>query len=197
MSSKQPLKPPSPLFARRLSSGGWVYDDKTEHAFAVACSVWGFSLVAFDNFLEATDWTGAGAKANLEHLLKRRSEAIAAFTGKNLRLMRAIIEGLAAQQQLIQADEALRPKARHGSKFVAKKPGSSGPVRKAVASALRKSPTLKVEGVWGVLASNPPKNLEFYGTTAERRYIRRKDHPDTGWRRFQNIVSEERKKIAG
>jgi hypothetical protein len=185
------------FFARRLSANGWVYDDKTEHAFALACSVWGFSLVGFDNFLEAADWSTPGAQANLKHFLKRRSEAIAAFTGKNLRLMRAIIEGLATQQELIQADEVLRPKAKHGSKFVAKKPGSAGPVRKVIAKALRKNPASSAEEVWGLLTADPPQNLEFYGTTPERRYIRRQGHPDTGWRRFQNIVSEERKKLTG
>lgn len=197
MRLKQPLKPLTMLFARRLSSDGWVYDDKTEHAFAVACSVWGFSLVAFDNFLEATDWSGPGAQLNLKRFLSRRSEAIAAFTGKNLRLMRAIIEGLGAQQQLIQADETLRPKAKHGSKFVAKKPGSAGPVRKAISRALRKNPTHTADAVWRLLAANPPKNLEFYGITVDRRYIRREGHLDTGWRRFQNIVSEERKRLTG
>lgn len=194
MSAKQPPKPLTPLFARRLSSDGWVYDDKTEHAFALACSVWGFSLVAFDDFLEATDWSTPGAQANLKYFLKRRSEAIAAFTGKNLRLMRAIIEGLATQQELIQTDAALRPKAKHGSKFVGRKPGAGGPVRAAIAKILKANPKYKTEEIWQKLEDHPPRAMEFHGEGQDR-HIWTDGHGATGWHQFQTLVSEEKAKL--
>jgi hypothetical protein len=183
------------LFPRDLSENGWIYRSRSDHFFALKAQILGFDLLAFDEFLER-EVSGPKSKEVLAWLMKRRGQACEALEAKNLPLGKAILEMLHVYYQLVRREEFLLPTARHGKKFVAKKPGASGPVRKAIARVLKKNAKLTAEKVWQCLKDDPPRGLEFYGSGAAR-HIWRKGRRDTGWRRFQNIVSEEKVKLRG
>ena len=202
----KPIKPAKPrkkakpseqaqLFPRDDSATGWVYRSKEDHFFALKARILGFDLLAFDDFLER-ELTGPKSTQVLTWLTNRRGQARAALQLKNIPLAKAIMEMLHVYYQLVRREDYLLPKAKHGAKFVAKKSGASGPVRKAITRALKTNPKFSAEKVWKFFVSNPPRGLEFYGA-GEKRYIWSTGRADTGWRRFQNIVSEERKKLGG
>jgi hypothetical protein len=195
MSRSKTASTAAQLFPRDLSEFGWVYRSKEDHVFALKARILGFDLLAFDEFLER-ELSGPKSKDVREWLVKRRTQACAALQAKDLSLGKAILEMLHVHYQLARREDVLLPKAKHGTKFVAKKPGATGPVRKAIAKVLKSNPTFTVEKVWQCLKANPPKVLEFYGSAASR-YIWSEGRPDTGWRRFQNIVSEEKSKFKG
>jgi hypothetical protein len=187
-------KPTTSLIARRLATNGWVYDDKTEHAFALTCGIFGFNLVEFDNWLEGEGWESAAARKNQQWFLNYRAQALIAFKDKDRRLLRTTLDLLSTAQSSIRTDDALLPKARHGSKFVGKKPGAAGPVRKAITRVLKVNPAAKTEEVWLKLKSKPPQKMDFHGT-GRSRHIWTEGRGMTSWHRFQSMVSEERAKL--
>ena len=81
-----------------------------------------------------------------------------------------------------------------GQKFIAgRKPGSGGPIRKAIARLLKKNPEMKNPELWEMLEAHPPQGWQFY---AERKYIegpKAGDGMSQGW--FFSVCSEERKKL--
>jgi hypothetical protein len=181
------------LFPRDLSPKGWVYRDRNEHFFALKARVLGFDLLGFDDFLER-ELTGPNCADVLAWLMKRRGQARDAIDKGNLPLGRAIVEMLHVYYQLVRREDVLLPKARHGSKFVGKKRGASGPVRKAIAKVLKLNPALKTEDVWQTLTDKPPKGMDFHGDGKDR-HIWTDQRGPTGWHQFQNLVSEERTKL--
>jgi hypothetical protein len=183
------------LFPRDLSESGWIYRSKEDHVFALKALILGFDLLAFDEFLER-ELSGPKSKDVREWLVERRTHACAALQAKDLSLGEAILEMLHVYYQLVRREDVLLPKAKHGMKFVAKKPGGVGPVRKAIARVLKSNPTFTAEQVWQCLKANPPKGLEFHGSAALR-HVWSTGRQNTGWRRFQNIVSEEKTKLKG
>ncbi len=195
MKQSKTKKVPAQIFERDLSESGWIYRNKSDHVFALKARIFGFDLLAFDDFLER-ELSSPKSKDVLAWMVKRRSQASAAIESKNLPLAKAILEVMHVYYQLVSREDYLLPKARHGAKFVAKKQGAAGAVRKAIETALKANPKLTPEKVWEQLKAKPPQGLEFYGTGAAR-HIWREGRKDTGWRRFQNIVSDEKTKLKG
>lgn len=75
-----------------------------------------------------------------------------------------------------------------------RKPGTVSPLRLAVRRILRRTPQATAAGVWAALAARPPKGLSFVDSSRLGRYVETAGKPDTGYRRFATIVSEERPK---
>jgi len=86
--------------------------------------------------------------------------------------------------------------AATGRKFhKGRKVGAVSPVRKRVAQILKNSPSATATEVWTAAARQPPKGYQFFENTLGR-YIEGPEVGDNmGWSRFQNVVSEERKKV--
>ena len=86
----------------------------------------------------------------------------------------------------------------HGAKMRAgRKVGAVGAVRKAIQRVLKDTPTATTAEVWSAIKARPPKGLEFRETTKLGKYIesmstKSKAPATTGYRRFENMVSEER-----
>lgn len=76
-----------------------------------------------------------------------------------------------------------------------RKPGTVGPIRRAVASYLKKHPAAKNEEIWQALAGKPPRGWVFMDNRLGR-YI---EGPAVGDRmeiaRFRNICAEARKPL--
>ena len=86
--------------------------------------------------------------------------------------------------------------AAHGENFTGKKKGAVGPIRKAIAKALKEHPAIKSPEIWDKLKDKPPRGWAFYDNR-QGKYIEG-PHASQGmeYRRFCNICSEERKKLA-
>lgn len=90
------------------------------------------------------------------------------------------------------------PLASAGRKFLenARKPGTYGPIRKAIARLLKQRPMKNAE-LWDAIKLRPSRGWEFRDN-AQGRYI---TEPKAGrgmnYARFRNIASEERKKLKG
>jgi hypothetical protein len=122
-----------------------------------------------------------------------------------LRLHRVMILGnltegelhdiLAERTAAIEEAAALRPIADHGKKFKGRKPGSGGPIRKAVARLLKKYPALKNPELWDEIKSRPPRGWSVFDNS-HGKYIEGPKAGD-GMKRahFCTVCSEERKKI--
>lgn len=85
--------------------------------------------------------------------------------------------------------------ARHGQKFKdGKKIGSVGPIRKEIAKLLGNNPQMKTPELWSTIAKKPPKGW----TVCENRQGKYIEGPKVsdgmGYRRFESVVSAERKK---
>lgn len=92
--------------------------------------------------------------------------------------------------------------AEHGQRFKdGRKPGSGGPIRKAIAKLLAKNPTMKNPDLWGAIKKKPPKGW----SAEEPRYFNFEPellgpNPETdhmSYRRFCTVCGEERRKVKG
>ncbi len=84
------------------------------------------------------------------------------------------------------------PKAAKGEKFLpGRDAGAVSPLRKAIRGHLRKNPSATAAEVWSALKARPPTGHDFMDNRLGK-YI---EHgtASTGYRRFQNLVSEERR----
>jgi hypothetical protein len=107
--------------------------------------------------------------------------------------MRQAMEGWAAQNAL---SNSLAPFAKKGRLFKPGKPkGALSPLAKSVREYLVTYPKATADEVWGALSAKPPYGHTFCDNTVGR-YIEY-DEPGkyTEYRRFRNIVSEQRAKI--
>ena len=76
-----------------------------------------------------------------------------------------------------------------------RKPGTISPVRKAVRRYLANHPADSAAQAWKAFTMKLLRGIELYEANgAVERYIRTAGWPDTSYRQFQNIVSEERPK---
>lgn len=75
-----------------------------------------------------------------------------------------------------------------------RRPGSGSRVRKEVAKHLMRNPKATAAEVWAAIEAKPPKGMSVLENRAGR-YIETTGAKDTGYDRFANIVSEERKKL--
>lgn len=83
-----------------------------------------------------------------------------------------------------------------GEKFSSgRKSGTKGPVRKEIEKLLKKNPTLKTPELWDALFAKPPRGWEFRNNRVGK-YAEGPDGANMNWARFQNVCSEERKKLA-
>jgi hypothetical protein len=76
-----------------------------------------------------------------------------------------------------------------------RKEGTVGAVRKAIQRVLKDRPTATTAEVWSVIKARPPKGMAFFESTNPKlgKYIETSGNADTSYRRFANIVSEEKK----
>ena len=86
------------------------------------------------------------------------------------------------------ADDAAHGKTMRDGR----KRGTVGPVRLAVRKALKRSPDDSAAQVWSAIKAKPPKGMALYETPKLGKYIQSDGAPDTGYRRFATIVSEEK-----
>jgi len=95
--------------------------------------------------------------------------------------------------------ENLRPLLDQGRAFTTgRKPGSSGPIRKAISRLLAKNPGIKNRDLLAAIKQNPPKGWqveEFTHFDYPPQIVGPKLETDhMGYERFCNIAAEERKK---
>ncbi len=84
--------------------------------------------------------------------------------------------------------------AAHGQKFKdGRKQGSSGPIPKAIAKLLAKTPTMKNPDLWEAIKKKPPKGWSFCDNRIGK-YIEGPNGKETGYKRFCNLCGYERKK---
>lgn len=92
--------------------------------------------------------------------------------------------------------------ARYGRKMrEGRKPGAIGSLTKVIARYLHKNSTASAKEIWNALAKKPPRGMGFMDSPRLGKYIEYFDknglssQPDTSYRRFQNIVSEQRRHL--
>ncbi len=96
--------------------------------------------------------------------------------------------------------ERLEPLANKGAKFVGKKPGSLGPLARAVQQHLKACRNDSPEAVWSALSRKPPKGMTFRDNPAGK-YVEFDKRTFAGnlknseYRNFANIVYRERKRL--
>jgi hypothetical protein len=81
-----------------------------------------------------------------------------------------------------------------GQKFAAgRRPGSGGPIRKAIARLLATNPSMKNAELWDTIAAKPPRGWRLWQDRDGHRHIDGpKGIPGMGYARFCTIASEER-----
>ena len=181
--------------SRKLDkAGNWLYrGPEIRSAIILWQLTHGFNLVELDNYLEESGWESAAAKANRELLLKRRAQALAAHKAGQHELVVAWLSFLSLAMRAGKRMELLIPSAKLGKKFSSgRKVGTVGPVRGAIRRYLKKRPYAKTAEIWWHFESQPPRGWEFFDNRLGR-YIETKGPESTSYRRFGDIVSEERK----
>lgn len=180
-------------------SDSWLYADPNVQSAIVDFGVFhNFNLADFDNFLAEPGWDASSlTRAHLAELLKWRADALAArATGDRVRMI-AILTLMKSDMDRVREREALLPLARKGHKFKpGRQAGTIGAVRKAVRAYLADYPDASAAHVWDDLKSAPPKGLAFYSSPRLGEYIEDDENKSTSRRRFDNIVSLERKMIS-
>ena len=152
----------------------------------------GFNLVELDNYLEESGWDSAAAQANRDLLLQRRAQALAAQKAGNQELVLAWLSFLSLAMRAGKRMELLIPSAKLGKKFSAgRKPGTAGPVRRAIRRYLKSDSRARAAQIWSGLKAKPPKGMEFYEST-QGPYIWTAGHGETKYAHFRNLVTMER-----
>ncbi len=113
------------------------------------------------------------------------------ITGSLSDLIRMLqnLDGLTEERQ--GAEAVLAPDAEHGRKFTGRKPGAVNPITKQVAAYLKKHPTASAIEVWDALAKSP-KGYRLIDSENLGRYIEKGAVLCMEWKRFQNVVTEQR-----
>lgn len=92
-------------------------------------------------------------------------------------------------------DEFLKTVAE---KFIAgRKPGTAGPIRKAIRRLLEKSPDLKNAGLWAELSVKPPKGWTFFDNHLGKYAEGPKGGQNMNYSTFRNVAALERKAFKG
>jgi len=161
-------------------------------AFRTYCVLMGFDLVGFDAWLSTLE----GEPVHKE-LTGRRALAWAAIRANDEQRGLRHLEWMLLRWRWIKRADALVPLAMLGDKFKrGRRRGTIGAVRKFVTVYMKKHPAAKAADVWLAIACKPPRDVEVYEASgALGPYIRTAGKPDTSYRQFQNIVSEERSKL--
>lgn len=139
-----------------------------------------------------------GAAAILEKALWNPKTLSANLNDLTIRLHRLMIVGNMSDDQLRIALLDLadaKVDAEHGKKFQGRKKGAVGPIRKAIRRLLKKNHKMKTAEIWAEIKTKPPKGWTVMDN-AQGKYI---EGPKAGdemkYRRFTNVVSEEKKLI--
>jgi hypothetical protein len=86
--------------------------------------------------------------------------------------------------------------AEHGQRFKdGRKPGSSGPVRKAIAKFLAKNQAMKNPELWEAIKNKPPKGWQAYENARFGKYFEGPAGAKMEYGRFCTVCGEERKKV--
>ncbi len=75
-----------------------------------------------------------------------------------------------------------------------RKPGTGGPIRKAIARLLKKNPDPKPRELWAALKNNPPRGWSFCDNLQGKYIEGPRANTGMSYARFCNIASEERGK---
>jgi hypothetical protein len=124
-------------------------------------------------------------------------EALARLQGKTLAQgIAGTPEAYAAALEDVQATTRLVGDAELGRSFkTGRKAGAGGPIRAAIAKALKKNPRMTSAALWDALAAKPPRGWVFRENDLGK-YAEGPQNVNMNWARFQNVCSEERKKLA-
>lgn len=77
-----------------------------------------------------------------------------------------------------------------------RKPGSGGPIRKAIMKILAKSPEIKNPEIWEAIKKNPPKFWQAYENAKLGKYFEGPTAKEKmEYKRFCTVCGEERKKL--
>jgi len=163
-------------------------DDRDELSFRIASMLCGFDLAAFDVWFAALRPCAAR-----DELLELRRKARAAFLTTGTESAKPFLELMHVRRIFIQRDEFLLPLARKGEPFNRGKPkGAAGPLRKLVRTMLARKGNRKLTAreLWEACTALPARqriDIEFGSADA---WI--PEHGNVSFRRFANIVSEEK-----
>ncbi len=174
--------------ANRVKENGiWRYLDQHD-AELVLMSAWVYPVEFVDDFIDS----GKLPEETISLLRGIRHDALQACIANNIPLMEAKLQGL----HMACRAAGMLPAAKLGSKFKkGRKQGSSGPIRKAIARLLKKTPAMKNAELWRAIKDNPPRGWKAYENRAGH-YIEGPEAGDNmGYERFCNVSAEERKKL--
>lgn len=158
-------------------------------------SLKGFDLPDFDGWLSA--FKSCGAKTEL---LDRRALAIQASRENRRDAVLRHLEWMMLRRQFHERNDFLLPLARHGKRFPGgRRAGTGSALRKAIAAVLKRNPTASAATVWDILAAREPRAMTFRNPPGREKYVEIEAPGEapraTYYRRFANIVSEERAKL--
>ncbi len=103
----------------------------------------------------------------------------------------AISQGKSKGLRVLAGDQA-----EHGQRFKdGRKPGSVGPIRKAIAKLLAKTPEMKNPELWDAIKNRPPRGWQAIESTRLGKYLEGPKMAHMGYPSFCNVCSKERKKV--
>lgn len=175
--------------ANRIKENGiWRYLDQSDAEF-VLISEPEYRVEAVDDFIDA----GTLPEETISLLRGMRHDALQAYLGKNIPLLEARLQGL----YMACRAAGLLNSARIGVKFKrGRKPNTGGPIRKAIAKLLAKSPDVKNPELWNAIENRPPRGWAVCDNRIGR-YIEGPRGSNMSYERFCNVAAEERKKLKG
>jgi hypothetical protein len=131
-------------------------------------------------------------RALAQQRLETALDACAVGNAQAIATATAIVQELANFRPVFQQ---LMPLVRHGKKFPpGRPPGTAGSVRKFVRKRLKTHPTDRAAEIWGALRAESPRGVTVCDNPVGK-YIETEGHPDTSYRTFQNIVSDEKRRL--
>lgn len=175
--------------------GGFSCGDRKSVVVGILFSLEGFDLPDFDGWLSALRPCGAKTQ-----LLEWRALAIRAALDSKHDEMRPYLVAMGFQRKFLDREGFLLPLARHGKRFPGgRRAGTGSALRKAIAAVLKRNPTASAAAVWDILAARGHRAMTFRNPPGREKYVET-EAPGTApratyYRRFANIVSEERRKL--
>lgn len=145
-----------------------------------------YPIQSIDAFIANGD-LAASAKAQL---LSIRHDALQAFKAGNFSLSEAHTRALDNACRIAGMLEA----AKTGAKFqLGRKSLTGGPIRKAIARLLAKSPGMKNPELWEAIKMKPPRGWQVFDNRAGKYIEGPKSSKGMNYARFCNVAAEERR----
>lgn len=174
---------------RILENGTWRYLDQSEAEF-VLMSEPEYSIEAVDDFIDS----GKLPEETIRLLRGMRHDGLQAYITKNIPLMEAKLQGL----HMACRAAGMLDAARIGVKFKrGRKPKTGGPIRKAIARLLAKSPDMKNAELWKAIDSKPPRGWTVCDNRSGKYIEGPKASDGMNYARFCNVAAEERRTRKG